>query len=130
LPKNIVILCNIGPWYFRFLWKMQNEKDICNLICRTMSVWPHALVFMGSFASIGPALKVTIRPVFLIIFQFTYVRTFVILHNKHTQNNNHCKRHISVYGAWSSGVASACHRGQWSYGSWDRIPPCYSVVAF
>jgi hypothetical protein len=22
-----------------------------------------------------------------------------------------------------SGIVSACHRGDWSYGSWDRIPP-------
>jgi hypothetical protein len=21
------------------------------------------------------------------------------------------------------GIVSACHRGVWSYGTWDRIPP-------
>jgi hypothetical protein len=24
--------------------------------------------------------------------------------------------------AWSSGIVSACHRGEFTYGSWDRIP--------
>jgi hypothetical protein len=33
-------------------------------------------------------------------------------------------------GAWSSGIVSTCHRGVWSYGSWDRIPPGCGVVAF
>jgi hypothetical protein len=32
--------------------------------------------------------------------------------------------------AWSSGVVSACHRGDWSYGSLDRILPGYRVVVF
>jgi hypothetical protein len=32
--------------------------------------------------------------------------------------------------AWSSGIVSAWHRGDWSYGSWDRIPPRYREVAF
>jgi hypothetical protein len=27
-----------------------------------------------------------------------------------------------------SGIVSDCHRGDWSYGSWDRIPPGYRVV--
>jgi hypothetical protein len=29
-----------------------------------------------------------------------------------------------------SGSVSACHRRDWSYGSWDRIPPGYRVVVF
>jgi hypothetical protein len=29
-----------------------------------------------------------------------------------------------------SGYVSACHRGDWSYGSWDRIPPGYWLVIF
>jgi hypothetical protein len=28
--------------------------------------------------------------------------------------------------AWSSGTVSTCHWGDWSYGSWDRIPPGYT----
>jgi hypothetical protein len=28
----------------------------------------------------------------------------------------------------SSGNVSACHRGDWIYGSWDRIPPGYRMV--
>jgi hypothetical protein len=28
-----------------------------------------------------------------------------------------------------SGIVSACHRGDWSYGSWDRISPGYWVEA-
>jgi hypothetical protein len=31
---------------------------------------------------------------------------------------------------WPRGIVSACHRGDWWYGSWDRIPPWYRVVAF
>jgi hypothetical protein len=27
------------------------------------------------------------------------------------------------------GIVSACHRGDWSHGSWDRIPLGYTVVA-
>jgi hypothetical protein len=30
--------------------------------------------------------------------------------------------------AWSSGIVTTCHRGDWSYWSWDRIPPGYNVV--
>jgi hypothetical protein len=30
--------------------------------------------------------------------------------------------------AWSSGIVSASHRGDWSYGSWDRIPPGYTIL--
>jgi hypothetical protein len=30
---------------------------------------------------------------------------------------------VALAAAWSSGIVSACHRGDWSYGSWDRIPP-------
>jgi hypothetical protein len=33
---------------------------------------------------------------------------------------------IASLAAWSSGIASACHRGDWSYASWDRIPPGYT----
>jgi hypothetical protein len=44
-----------------------------------------------------------------------------------------CK-HVSCLPWWRrglhSGIVSACHRGDWSYGSWDRIPPGYGVVAF
>jgi hypothetical protein len=29
-----------------------------------------------------------------------------------------------------SPIVSACHRRDWSYGSWDRIPPGYRVEAF
>jgi hypothetical protein len=35
-----------------------------------------------------------------------------------------------MYERSAPGIASACHRGDWSYGSWDRIPPWYRVVAF
>jgi hypothetical protein len=31
--------------------------------------------------------------------------------------------------AWPSGIGSVWHRGDWIYGSWDRIPPGYRVVA-
>jgi hypothetical protein len=31
---------------------------------------------------------------------------------------------------WRRGIVSACHRGDCSYWSWDRIPPGYRVVAF
>jgi hypothetical protein len=31
----------------------------------------------------------------------------------------------TALAAWSSGVISACRRGDRSYGSWDRIPPGY-----
>jgi hypothetical protein len=27
--------------------------------------------------------------------------------------------------AWSSGIVTTCHRGDWSYGLWDRIPPAF-----
>jgi hypothetical protein len=30
--------------------------------------------------------------------------------------------------SWPSGIVSTCHRGDWSYGSWDRIPTGYRVV--
>jgi hypothetical protein len=36
----------------------------------------------------------------------------------------------SDLAAWSSGIVSACHRGDCSYGSWDRIQPGYKVVVF
>jgi hypothetical protein len=32
--------------------------------------------------------------------------------------------------AWASGIVSTWHRRDWSYGSRDRIPPGYRVVAF
>jgi hypothetical protein len=37
---------------------------------------------------------------------------------------------VHALAAWSSGSVSACHRGDWSYGSLDRIPPGYRVVVF
>jgi hypothetical protein len=37
----------------------------------------------------------------------------------HTSNAN------EALAARSSGIVSACHRGDWRYGSWNRIPPGY-----
>jgi hypothetical protein len=28
---------------------------------------------------------------------------------------------ITAMAAWSRGIVSACHRGDWSYGSWARV---------
>jgi hypothetical protein len=39
-------------------------------------------------------------------------------------------QNFALAACGSSGIVSACHRGDWSYGSRDRIPPGYSVVAF
>jgi hypothetical protein len=35
-----------------------------------------------------------------------------------------------LFETWFSGIVSACLRGYWSYGSWDRIPPGCRWVAF
>jgi hypothetical protein len=35
---------------------------------------------------------------------------------------------IKKLRVWPGGVVSACHRGDWSYVSWDRIPPGHRVV--
>jgi hypothetical protein len=40
------------------------------------------------------------------------------------------KTTIRGMAAWSSGIVSVYHRGDWSFWSWDRIPPGYRVVAF
>jgi hypothetical protein len=43
---------------------------------------------------------------------------------------NNCDN-LSFYhalAAWSSSIVSACHWGDWSYWSWDRIPPGYSFL--
>jgi hypothetical protein len=32
--------------------------------------------------------------------------------------------------SWCSGIVSACRRGDWSFGSWDRIPPGFSGGSF
>jgi hypothetical protein len=37
---------------------------------------------------------------------------------------------MGALAAWSRGIVSACHRGDWSYGSGDRIPPGYRAVVF
>jgi hypothetical protein len=31
--------------------------------------------------------------------------------------------------AWSSGIVSTCHQGDWNYGLWDWIPPGYRLLA-
>jgi hypothetical protein len=36
----------------------------------------------------------------------------------------------SPMATWTSGIVSACHWGDSSYGSWDRIPTGYRVIAF
>jgi hypothetical protein len=37
-------------------------------------------------------------------------------------------RKPNALSEWSSDLVSACHRGNWSYGSWDRIPPGYRAL--
>jgi hypothetical protein len=42
---------------------------------------------------------------------------------------NVCKCKLTIYPC-SSGIVSECHRWHCRYGSWDRIPTGYRVVAF
>jgi hypothetical protein len=37
------------------------------------------------------------------------------------------KRNKGALAVWSSGIISACHRGDWSYGSGDRILAGYTL---
>jgi hypothetical protein len=34
---------------------------------------------------------------------------------------------VKIFAAWSSGIVSAYHRRDWSFGSRDRIPPVARV---
>jgi hypothetical protein len=63
------------------------------------------------------------------------IRTHHLQFQMRTRLPLHPRRHGKIFGplaltAWSSGIVSACHQGDWCYGSWDRIPPGYRVVAF
>jgi hypothetical protein len=40
------------------------------------------------------------------------------------------KKFLGPLEAWSSRIVSACHRGDWSYGSCDRIPPGYTYIGW
>jgi hypothetical protein len=101
------IIAQISWWMFS-LWVRAREREIEGA-CKTGQTSQNA-TYVHSYL-LSPTTNCAVKVLM-------YVGTYVT------------KKECFFLAAWSGGIVYASHRGDWSCGSWDRIPLGYRLIAF